>query len=270
MIAHRMEVSNILKRIVRKLILVYLFPLRFKTSIFHQVKGIFFLDPSEHLYRTTKHIDSKNNLADAGEKVMIDVGAAFGSVALYFSERYNDLKIYCVEANPEILPRLKETISDRKNIELKNMALGSIPGESYLHVTANQLSSSLNELNTTEVSHLPQDHQSWLEEVKRVKVHVSTLDAEFKNESHVLLLKLDTQGTELDILKGGVELLKRTRFVLAELNNHQLYKGACQYYEVDEFLRDHSFRLVDLVVTYHTNEEVQEYDALYENISFYG
>ena len=260
-----MEVSNILKKIARKLILVYLFPLRFKTSIFHGVKGIFFLDPSEHLYRTTKHIDSKNSLADNGEQVMIDVGAAFGSVALYFSERYNDLKIYCVEANPEILPRLKETIRDRKNIELKNMALGSIPGESYLHVTANQLSSSLNALNTAEVSHLPQDHQSWLEEVKRLKVQVSTLDAEFKNESHILLLKLDTQGTELDILKGGVELLKRTKFVLTELNNHQLYKGACQYYEVDEFLRNHSFRLVDVVVTYHTNEEVQEYDALYEN-----
>jgi FkbM family methyltransferase len=259
--------SNILKTIARKLIQVYLFPLRFKTSTFHQVKGIFFLDPSEHLYRTTKHIDSKNSLADAGE-VMIDVGAAFGSVALYFSERYNDLKIYCVEANPEVLPRLKEAISDRKNIELKNMALGSIPGDSYLHVTANQLSSSLNELNTSEVSQLPQDHQSWLEEVKRVKVHVSTLDAEFKNESQVLLLKLDTQGTELDILKGGVELLKRTRFVLTELNNHHLYKGACQYYEVDEFLRNHSFRLVDLVVTYHTNEEVQEYDALYENTNF--
>lgn len=260
--------SNILKRIARKLILVYLFPLRFKNSIFHQVKGVFFLDPEEHLYRTTKHIDSKNRPVDADEQVMIDVGAAFGSVALYFSERYNNLKIYCVEANPEVLPRLKEAISDRKNIELKNMALGSVPGESYLHVTANQLSSSLNELNSTEVSHLPEDHQSWLEEVKRVKVQVSTLDAEFKNESQVLLLKLDTQGTELDILKGGVELLKRTRFVLTELNNHQLYKGACQYYEVDEFLRDNSFRLVDVVVTYHTNEEVQEYDALYENTSF--
>ncbi len=262
--------SNILKTIARKLVHVYLFPLRFKTSTFHQVKGIFFLDPSEHLYRTTKHIDRKNSPTDAGEQVMIDVGAAFGSVALYFAERYNHLKIYCVEANPEVLPKLKEATSDRKNIELKNMALASIPGESYLHVTANNLSSSLNELNTSEVSHLPQDHQSWLAEVKRVKVQVSTLDAEFKDKSNVLLLKLDTQGTELDILKGGVELLKRTRFVLTELNNHHLYKGACQYYQVDEFLRNHSFRLVDLVVTYHTNEEVQEYDALYENTSFSG
>jgi len=80
-----------------------------------------------------------------------------------------------------------------------------------------------------------------------------------------LRLRLRSFTSELDILKGGVELLKRTKFVLTELNNHQLYKGACQYYEVDEFLRKQSFRLVNLVVTYHTNEEVQEYDALYEN-----
>ena len=49
------------------------------------------------------------------------------------------------------------------------------------------------------------------------------------------------------------------------MNNHDLYKNTCKYYEVDEFLRAHSFRMIDLIVTYHTDEEVQEYDALYEN-----
>lgn len=257
--------SGIFKSAAKKLIGLYLFPLRFRTKTFHQVKGIFFLDPSEHLYRAATQINLKCKPDDRHNPVLIDVGAAFGGVALYFSELYDDLKIYCVEANPQMLPRIEATLDGRKNIVIKNLALGSSTGESYLHVTANQLSSSLNELNKDQISRLNDAHQSWLEEVEQVKVKVSTLDQEFANVPEVLLLKLDTQGTELEILKGGLELLKRTKFVLTEMNNHQLYRDACQYYEVDEFLRSRFFRLVDLTVSYHTDEEVQEYDALYEN-----
>lgn len=257
--------SNTLKWLAKKFIGLYLLPLRSSTKVFHQVKGIFFLDPSEHLYRAAKHIALKTKVNDLHSSIMIDVGAAFGSVASYFSNLYPELKIYCVEPNPAMLPRLEVTLEGRPNIVVRNVALSGSKGELYLHVTANELSSSLNELDKEQISKLGDAHQSWLEEVEKVKVNVSTLDSEFSDVPHVLLLKLDTQGTELEILKGGSELLKRTRFVLTEMNNHHLYKEACQYYEVDEFLRSHSFRLVDLTVSYHTDEEVQEYDALYEN-----
>ena len=227
------------------------------------MKGIYFLDPSEHLYRATKHID---RLGLKDEQVIIDVGAAFGTVAEYFAERYPNVRIVCVEANPRLKADLEKKFRESKNITVKSMALGSAQGEQYLHVTANQLSSSLHELNAEEISGLQQDHRSWLQEVEKIKVKVSTLDSEFADLPQVLLIKLDTQGTEKDILRGGIELLKRTRFVLTEMNNHQIYDDACQYHEVDEFLRSQSFRLVDLIVSYHTNEEVQEYDALYQRI----
>ena len=196
---------------------------------------------------------------------MIDVGAAFGSVALYFSKRYEDLRIYCIEPNPRMQARLKKTVNGRNRIFVKNMALGSSRGELVLHVTANQLSSSLNELNQSQIQMLNSEHRSWLEETEEVRVNVSTLDDEFQDFPKILLIKLDTQGTELSVFQGGKEVLKRTKFVLAEMNNHDLYKNTCKYYEVDEFLRAHSFRMIDLIVTYHTDEEVQEYDALYEN-----
>ena len=46
-----------------------------------------------------------------------------------------------------------------------------------------------------------------------------------------------------------------------------MYKNACQYYEVDQFLREHSFRLADIVVTYRSPEGVNEFDALYERVA---
>lgn len=258
------SLSNTVKNAAKKLLSIYLFPLRSNPTIFHQVKGIYFLDPSEHLYRATRHIDRLGK--EATHSTMIDIGAAHGTVTEYFSDRYPNLKITCVEANPHLKAVLEQTFSGNQKVTIKSMALGKTPGESELHITANQLSSSLHTLNESQVSELNQDHASWLQEVERVSVKVSTLDQEFESVEDVLLLKLDTQGTEKDILEGGVELLKRTKFVLTEMNNHQIYDGACQYFEVDEYLRSQSFRLVDLIVSYHTNEEVQEYDALYQRV----
>jgi hypothetical protein len=131
-------------------------------------------------------------------------------------------------------------------------------------VTSNNVSSSINELNTTEIEKQPPVFQGWLAEEETENVRVSTLDDEFKDHESVLLIKLDTQGTELDVLRGGVETLRRTSFVLTEMNNHLMYKNACQYYEVDAFLRAQSFRLVDIVVTYRAAEGLNEFDALYE------
>ena len=75
------------------------------------------------------------------------------------------------------------------------------------------------------------------------------------------------RGASDQILAGGVATLQRTRFVLIELNNHNLYKNTCQYYEVDEFLRSHSFKLADIIVTYRGDDGVSEYDALYRNLN---
>jgi FkbM family methyltransferase len=256
------KISGAFKNAAKKLIGLYLYPLRSNPKVFHQVKGIYFLDPSEHLYRTTKHIDRLNL---SGEELIIDVGGAHGTVTQYFTKHYPNFRFCCVEANPRLRDELEQKFSANKKVTVKSMALGSVAGEEYLHVTANQLSSSLHNLNADEISVLQEDHRSWLQEVEKIKVNVSTLDDEFKDEPGVLLIKLDTQGTEKDILTSGIELLKRTRFVLTEMNNHKIYDDACQYHEVDEFLRSRSFRLVDLIVSYYTNEEVQEYDALYEN-----
>jgi FkbM family methyltransferase len=249
--------------VIRKGIGLYLFPFRLHPSLFYYVKGVFFHDYNEHLYRTEQHINLNRSGLDGS--IMIDVGAAVGGVASYFADRYPELKIYCIEPNHRLLPALDEISRHRSNIFIKDIALSNSGGEFTLHVTSNQRSSSLNELNDEEVRKLSHEHRALLEETESFKVKTSTLDEEFKDAPRILLIKLDTQGTELEILKGGLETLKRTKFVLTEMNNHRLYKNTCQYYEVDDFLRAHGFRLVDVIVTYHTGEEVQEYDALYEN-----
>jgi FkbM family methyltransferase len=251
--------------LIKKAIGLYLLPLRGNDKLLYYVKGTFFTDGTEHLYWATRYI--KRHARFSNDSIIIDVGGFDGGTARYFAAQFEGLKVYCIEPNSKMLAVLKEVEAANERISVRNLALGAARGQATLHVTSNDLSSSLNELSAEELKRTPESFQEMLKEERSIQVRVSTLDEEFADSPPVLLMKLDTQGTELDILQGGTEVLKRTRFVLAEMNNHRFYKNTCQYYEVDEYLRGRGFRLVDVVVSYRGDDGVTEYDALYENVS---
>lgn len=253
------------KNIAKRAINLYLLPLKQSERLFYYVRGAFFTDADQHLYAATRYI--RKQTAPSRDEIIIDVGGANGGTSVYFANAFPGHQVYCIEPNPRMLPYLKAVESKHKSVTVKPLALGSTRAEAVLHVTANDLSSSLNELNLDELEQTDSEFQAKLREEQQIQVRVSTLDEEFRDFPGVLLIKLDTQGTEIEILKGGVGTLRKTRFILTEMNNHLLYKNTCQYYEVDEFLRSRSFKLTDIIVTYRGDEGVTEYDALYRNLS---
>ncbi len=254
-----------LRTLANKLIALYLFPFKVNQRAFYYVKGTFFASGTEHLYWATRYIKEHTNISS--DSIIIDIGGFNGETSLYFGNEFPGQKIYCFEPNAKMWPRLDKVAEANSNITVKKIALGRAKGEAVLHVTKNDVSSSLKEISLQDVERTPAGFQAMFKEETQAHVQVSTLDDEFRNSPDPLLIKLDTQGTELEILKGGLDTLKRTTFVLSEMDNHQLYKDACQYHEVDEFLRQHSFQLVDIVVSYRGDDGMAEYDALYKNVS---
>ena len=64
------------------------------------------------------------------------------------------------------------------------------------------------------------------------------------------VIKLDTQGSELDILKGGREVLTRSVVAIAlEVEFVPLYEGQPLFVDVDTFLRSSGYQLDRLSVT---------------------
>jgi hypothetical protein len=56
-------------------------------------------------------------------------------------------------------------------------------------------------------------------------------------------IKLDTQGSELDILRGAEKALRGCIFVIVEAEFNPLYEGQPLFCDVDRFLRDRGFSL---------------------------
>src|SRR5205085_446007 len=147
-------------------------------------KGEFFTDASEHFYSATNYI--KKHAAPSRDEIIIDVGGANGGTSVYFANAFPGHKVYCVEPNARMLPYLKAVEEKHKSVTVKPLALGSASTEATLHVTANDLSSSLNELNPEELKQTGSEFQARLREEQQIRVRVSTLDEEFKDCSGVL------------------------------------------------------------------------------------
>jgi FkbM family methyltransferase len=57
------------------------------------------------------------------------------------------------------------------------------------------------------------------------------------------LLYMDTQGSELQVLKGASTTLKQVDYVISEVTRNQMYEGAPTLCELTGFLNQHDFAL---------------------------
>jgi FkbM family methyltransferase len=75
-----------------------------------------------------------------------------------------------------------------------------------------------------------------------VKKQMTKLDTIFENDSKFDLIKLDTQGSELDILSGGEKLCKQAKVIILEVSYVEYNKGAPLHDEVVEFMDKFGFK----------------------------
>jgi FkbM family methyltransferase len=241
-----------LKNVLLWLINLYIKPLKTKPQPYTYLKYEHFSGILDHLYGTISFLKNLH----LPNITMLDIGVADGETSLLFVQSFKNIKIVGFEPIPNAFKLAQKKVKNYPNVILHNLALSSKIGVETFYVTNNSDSSSL--LAPTDIGYENVSLSSTIE------VQTSILDKEVKDLDSITLIKLDTQGTELIILQNGLETLKKTRFVLAEMSIPKQYEGACQYYELDEFLRKQGFVLVGLFARI---VGIIEYDALYENIN---
>ena len=104
------------------------------------------------------------------------------------------------------------------------------------------------------------------QEVEQVEIKVTTLDNIAASMTlGSCALKIDTQGYELEVLKGASRLLEKVKLISVELSLAELYERQAPYYCIDEYLRSHGFKLIDLYPGFKNLDtgEVLECDAIY-------
>lgn len=220
---------------------------------------LFFVDGNLNyvrLFRAIRKMNQDNNI----NELIIDIGAFDGMSSVLMAKQFPSHQILCFEANPTACKMAENNLKKYPNVTLYPFAISSDNVNKSFFVSDNLVSSSLNSIESNGES------KEWgFEMVNQIEVQARKLDS-FCHDKKVLLIKIDTQGHELEVLKGAVEVLANTKYIMVEMQNHDIYTNSCKYYDVDEFLRNNNFQLLDIVVTYRENGiQVKEYDAIYIN-----
>jgi FkbM family methyltransferase len=135
------------------------------------------------------------------DDVFYDIGANYGFYTLLAQEFITKGEIHAFEPNPKIFKLLRENsrLDIYKNTFLNEIALSDKTGEIEFYdreISRHSGSSSLIK------------HQHFLK-YKVIKVKTTTLDDYISNHKPPTIMKIDIEGGEPPVLKGGLGLLKK-------------------------------------------------------------
>lgn len=104
--------------------------------------------------------------------------------------------------------------------------------------------------------------------VKKIKQRTIDDLAEQYKVNSLDLLKIDTQGAELAVLRGATSLLSRTAAIWVEVSFVKLYEQSCLFHEVHESLYNHGFQLTELTAGWRSpSGELAQADGLFQRRS---
>lgn len=195
----------------------------------------------------------------------IDVGAHEGLYALELRSlgfRGPILSVEPVPQNRQVL----ETKAQRDPLwDVCPYALDETSGQQSMNVTQDTRFSSFNE--PLDWCHEWSDDGSRIE--SQFQVDVRRLDEVVCGDhpiaqSESILLKVDTQGSDLRVLAGAAGLLDRVSVIQLELTNQPLYDKVARLHEAVETLEELGFRLSHLTPTASTDDLVTlEFDTIF-------
>ena len=172
---------------------------------------------------------------------VIDVGAHKGQFALFIKGYRPGVELHCFEPLSGPGAALRRLFQEDRSVHVYGVALAAKEGSGDMYVSKRNDSSSLRELTAIQVSTFPGTDLSHVESVA-VKCLDTTLDvASLKTP---LLLKVDVQGSELDVLRGATDVLKSCRQVIVECSFVEFYSGQALFGDVYGYLTACGFKLV--------------------------
>ena len=174
---------------------------------------------------------------------VLDVGANTGQYAAWLRDEvgYNGL-IVSFEPIPRHAQALAHLAKQKPRWVVNNYALGRTTGKQAFNITADTEFSSFLAPGGAEAGRFA----GLNDVIERVSVDVRTLDEvipEICRDHGVrnVYLKLDTQGFDLEILRGGADVLDSLVGLQLEMSVRQIYDKAPCFQEAIAYLQDNGF-----------------------------
>ncbi|MBI2567661.1 MAG: FkbM family methyltransferase [Candidatus Schekmanbacteria bacterium] len=179
---------------------------------------------------------------DIERPIIFDVGAHHGHLSLSFRSLFPKATIYAFEPFPKSFERLKENTSTDPLIKTFNFGLSDTSGQLTFNSNVASVTNSLLETDT-------RGEETWGDGVLNTKEKIiaqfTTLDSFVREMSipRIDILKLDVQGAEYMVLRGGRDFLSRSNVTLvySEIITQPTYNGQLLFHESLADFYSHGF-----------------------------
>lgn len=186
----------------------------------------------------------------------IDIGAHVGDFTYTVKSKFPKCECLMIEANPYCEPYLK------------------LNGNSYVMAALTSKRTKLplfvekiNKIGTG--ASLYKENTRFYEEGKFdiIEVETETLDSLNISPSQMIdLIKIDTQGSELDVLLGGEKTFKRSKYILIEVSLVEYNIGSPLIDNIMKQMREYHFKIEDIIGYHYNNNQIFQMDVLFKNL----
>jgi FkbM family methyltransferase len=191
--------------------------------------------------------------------VVLDVGANDGDYGREIRDRGYKGLIISFEPNPAAFERLQYNIKNDSNWLAYPFALGEKNGEMMFNISENDVMSSFKGLTKFGIS---KDTNI----AKSIISKIITID-EFLNNNPIfcknIYLKIDTQGFELEVLRGSIKYMSKIKAIQAEIALIHTYVDQIDWLDFLLWMRSHSFELTTAICNSAVNSQVREFDFVF-------
>lgn len=174
-------------------------------------------------------------------KTIIDIGANDGQFSEKIRTLFPGAAIHAFEPLPDSYANLKNNFKADLQFNAYNVALGEEDGRLSFYRNEYTPSSSLLPLANEHISHFDNAVKT-----NQVEVVITTLDKVMadKNLNAPLLIKIDVQGFEDKVIKGGLTTLKKADMIICEMSFRELFKGQVLFDDIYNTITSLGFKYV--------------------------
>lgn len=192
---------------------------------------------------------------DISAKWILDVGANVGDVAVAALESYPYSHVICFEpvrgTFEELTKRLKPFA---ERVRLYNSALSDTKEEGVINITTFHGANSI-----SPQAKFHQDCNPHVRELGKEKIQLVRLDdiaAEFPSQI-IDIMKVDVEGHELNVLKGGAKFISNNvDVIIIEISFMRDHSWDQQsVFEIFAFLKEAGFVLVNVIDVFHADDK---------------
>jgi len=182
----------------------------------------------------------------------LDIGASDGSWSKMFSQVFNKTHIFSIEGNPALEEKLKIN-----NPNYKIALLGNETKIKKFYIN--------NQCDHCHGSSVYKEKTSYYENCNEVDLQMYKLDELNEHHKQYDYIKIDVQGAELDIIKGGLKTVLDCTFLQLELSVLEFNDGAPLSSQIISYLYNLDFNIYDICSHFYWDHRLNQFDVIFIN-----